>query len=154
MRRRRKLSPTCNSCALKTKDGYHCSLTSWEINPFEDSCFRHTRSITICEICNIPIVGTKYLELIGNTYHVLCTQCNAKMYTCQSCDKGQECLFLTDPSPVPKVTNKTIRQGNMIMQTQIKNPEREKITCTKCQCWIENECQKECGRCINFQHTW
>lgn len=146
--------PTCNSCALTTQDGYHCAITSSEVKPFEDSCSRHTRTVTFCEICNMPILGNKYIELIGDVFHVICTTCNSKMYTCQLCNKGQECLFLTDPSSIPKMINKTIRQGNMIMQTQVRNPEREKITCHKCNCWIDDMCQKECGRCKNFKHTW
>lgn len=153
-RKQRELSPTCNSCAFKTQDGFHCSLTAWEIKPFEDSCFCHIRSITECGICHTPIIGTKYIEKINDKFHILCSKCNAKMNTCELCDKGQECLFITDPSTLPKVVMKTVRQGNMVMQTQIRNPEREQIICPKCKCWINDECQKECGRCINFQHTW
>ena len=147
------MSQTCNSCVLKTQDGFHCDLTNWEIKPLEDSCFRHTRSFTSCELCNMPITGKKYLEFINDEYHVLCASCSSKMYTCQLCGEGQQCLFLTDPSPIPKTIMKTIQQGNMVMQTQVRNPEREKITCTKCICWIESECQKENGRCKNFKHT-
>ena len=148
------MSLTCNSCALKTQDGYHCSLTSWEIKPFEDSCFRHTRSVTSCEFCNIPLIGKKYLELIDDKYNVLCPSCHSKMYTCQLCIKSNKCLFQTDPSSLPKTVARTVRQGNMIMQTEVRNPDREKITCTKCDCWIENECQKEQGRCKNFLYSF
>lgn len=149
------MSLICNSCAYLSQDRQHCALTSWVVNPSENSCFRHSRSITVCDVCGSIILGSKIIELNkSNQWHIICPTCNQKMGTCQICDKSGECLFQTDPSSLPKSVQKTIRQGNMVMQTAVRNPEREKITCTKCNCWRDDECMKESGWCENYYHTY
>jgi hypothetical protein len=49
------------------------------------------------------------------------------------------------------VIMQTLRQGNAIMQTQVINPERVKITCYNCSCWNKEEeycMRKELGHCL------
>lgn len=148
------MSLTCNTCALITKDGYHCSRTSELIKPFEDSCSHHVRTVTLCDICGAPIIRHKYIEVINDKLYVFCATCSNKMFTCSLCDKAQECSFQTDPSPIPQTVVKQFRQGNMIMQGEVANPDRIAITCAQCDCWIDEQCQKENRRCEKFQHTF
>jgi hypothetical protein len=48
---------------------------------------------------------------------------------------------------------KEIRQGNMIAQQQVQNPERIRQTCQKgCKCWDEEfGCLKSNGCCGNWK---
>ena len=65
------------------------------------------------------------------------------------------CSFENDPSPLPKIVQKQVRQGNMTAITQVRNPERIEITCKKdCPCYDpEFECLRQfgtCGKCENI----
>ena len=49
------------------------------------------------------------------------------------CIKNNECAFANDHSE-PQMVMKTARQGGMIMQTQVKNPNLIKKHCLNCDC--------------------
>ena len=68
----------------------------------------------------------------------------------------KKCEFITNPDPMPQVVMKTVRQGNMMMQTQVKNEERVQKFCPSCCCWDKNHgCMKEFNiGCINKQDFW
>ena len=88
----------------------------------------------------------------GTFIKYLCGRCLKIPAQCGLCEKAQICPFETDSSPLPKVVMKTIQQGNMMLQTQIKNPERIEITCkTQCPCFSEEfGCLKENGICGDY----
>lgn len=76
--------------------------------------------------------------------YFMCDQCAQYCNTCGLCNQVRYCEFETNPSPIPKQVQQTIRQGNMVVQTIVKNPERIQAFCVPCQCWnSENQC---CGR--------
>jgi hypothetical protein len=81
-------------------------------------------------------------------YITVCANCLPILGTCGACEKVRECLFETSSVPEPKVIVKTIQNGNMQMQTQIKNPDRIAKTCVNCICWNkeENYCMREIDR--------
>ena len=76
---------------------------------------------------------------------VICPNCNKLLGTCRTCQNGNLCTFETDPSPLPKIVQKQIRQGNMTAVTQVMNPERVAITCQKgCPCYSPDfSCSKQ-----------
>lgn len=68
------------------------------------------------------------------------------------CEFAKTCDFETNPSTMPKIVQKVIQQGNMQMATQVRNPEREKITCAAgCKCYNETYgCSRQDNLCINY----
>jgi hypothetical protein len=45
----------------------------------------------------------------------------------------------------------TRQDGNVIIQEQIRNPEREAITCKLCECWNGEECGRAYGMCGKYE---
>lgn len=84
-----------------------------------------------------------------------CDRCFSVTKTCGACIKSTQCDFETNPSPLPKQVQKTVRQGNMVMQTVIKNEERIRETCRKnCACFHEDfGCLRENGTCSNYEEV-
>ena len=86
-------------------------------------------------------------------YITICKKCISALGTCGACEKVRECLFETSSVNLPKVVVKTIQNGNVQMQTQIKNPDRIAQTCTYCSCWNseENYCMREIDHaCVRY----
>lgn len=83
---------------------------------------------------------------------LLCNQCASLAGTCYLCIQGRYCEFETNPDPMPKQVAKVIQQGNMRVQTVVKNPSRVDAFCTnKCPCFNpEFGCLKENGTCGNY----
>ncbi len=104
-----------------------------------------------CSRCGRQGPAQAFLWVDGKN-ELLCEQCYSVLDTCQSCGAAQSCAFETDPSSLPKVVMRQVRQGNMVMQTQVRNPDREEITCKKgCKCYNEEfGCQRQVGCCANY----
>ena len=86
----------------------------------------------------------KAIELLSNA---------ERIGTCATCTQAKFCDFETNPIQIPKQVQKVIRQGNMQMQTIVRNPEREKETCMKgCPCWDSEQCV--CLRQTGFCKAW
>ena len=82
-----------------------------------------------------------------------CSRCAQAFNTCNLCMNSLKCEFETNPSPLPKQVSKIIRQGNMVMQTVIPNPERIKVLCVSCPCYSEDPfiCKRAvAGTCGNY----
>lgn len=88
-----------------------------------------------------------------NPPKILCQSCYDKLYTCSSCKSANLCDFETNPIAIPPIVMKTVQQGPMRMQTQIRNPDRVKATCeVNCHCWDpEYGCLKEYGLCGKYE---
>lgn len=148
----------CSNCALRVQDT-KCALTGRTIDPTTDYCSSHTTIAQTCEICGgitIPIASVMEIDENNNS-HILCQRCNQAFETCASCDNAQYCDFETNPSTEPKTIIKQIRQGNSIMQIEIKNPSRIEMTCKQnCSCFDpENGCLREFNsQCGKYKHTW
>lgn len=114
--------------------------------------------MNICKLCGKQVEGAQLCYSV-DLEEVFCNNCIYLLGGCYSCGNVVSCAFEQDPSPLPKIVVQTVQQGNMTMQTQIRNPEREAITCkTKCPCWNE---EWGCGRtkqfaqfCINNKWEW
>lgn len=118
--------------------------------------------------CKCPLSRTDELEkctLCGNQLldfviwyndaksepHILCQECANKQNTCATCAVAADCRFQTDPSPIPQVILQTQRQGNMVMQVQVRNPERIATTCALCDCWDGEVCNREYQTCGKYK---
>ena len=109
-----------------------------------------------CEICGQPIgrlAGTILEQDSKEVWHIYCARCAELLKTCQAC--SAPCEFETNPDPMPKVVMKTIKQGNMVMQAQVMNPDRVNKFCPNCFCYDEdNGCKRQfnigCDKQISF----
>ena len=149
------MSKFCNTCGLANRSRKQCRLSGIPIDLNKDFCSHYVYDPNTCEICHNPVLNTtSVLELDDNgNWHIYCPNCINLLKTCQVCRSFQSCAFETDPNPLPKVVTKTVRQGNMVMQAQVKNEERVKALCHTCCCWNEEYgCMKEFNqRCDKVQ---
>ena len=125
----------CNTCALKDEQRKICRLSGIPINLEEDFCSHHIQNLMTCEICGSPMLTKGSLVEMDSelNWHHYCAQCKELLKTCQIC--SAPCEFETNPDPMPKVVMKTVRQGNMQMQTQVMNPDRVNKFCLVCGCY-------------------
>lgn len=126
-----------------------CKRYGSDVNPNEDTCSKHTSASIFCAICGRELL--KEGSIIDGD-RIICGECLNAMGTCAVCRNGNSCAFETDPSSLPKIVQKQIRQGNMTSVVQIKNPDRVEITCKKyCPCFSpENGCLKQSGVCDKY----
>lgn len=82
-----------------------------------------------------------------------CSRCVNMFGTCAMCTEANKCDFETNPIDLPKQVQKVIRQGNMAIQTVVKNEARIIACCLPCICFNkENQiCNKEYGTCCNYK---
>lgn len=143
----------CKNCAMKDPDANSCKLTKWEVKPDTDSCpqFIDANHLAVCASCGVMGPEKAFIYLTDKEVFV-CPQCQAALGTCNECGEAQVCEYETNASPLPKLIPCQVRQGNMIMTTQARNPEREKITCQAgCKCYDkEYGCQRNEGCCVNY----
>ena len=104
-----------------------------------------------CAFCGRP--NAKIITPDDKRHYLMCIQCYQAFNTCQACVNGSVCDFETNPSPLPKQIPQEIRQGNMIIQTTVPNPERVKLTCFNCKCFNEDEllCCKQFNYCQHYK---
>ena len=139
----------CKTCAYHIPNPPSCAIFNRPVDPDKSYCDKHNTNPVVCEICRKFIVD--YVIFLP-TGQPVCANCLTALGTCAGCVNGSTCSFETDPSPLPKVIVQDIRQGNMIMKTQIRNPSRIEITCKKnCPCFVNNECMKQKNLCENHK---
>lgn len=138
------MDKVCRTCCLSDKIKNLCCRTGTSINLDEDYCSKHAENLLTCDLCGNFFIGNAYLEQTEDgTWYSYCGKCNSILKTCGGCQKGNECEFDTNPDPMPKVVMKTVSQGNMMMQSQVRNEERVKKYCHSCHCWDEEHgCMK------------
>lgn len=139
----------CGNCALKHPKDQTCLIFRESFPAEQSACPKFTKTIRTCALCGNILLTPGILELIDSTYINYHDECAKYMGTCQTCGQGALCSFKTDPSPIPPVIMQTQRQGNMVIQQQVKNPERIEATCAKgCPCYDPTVgCLKEEGYC-------
>lgn len=150
----------CGDCALKALKGGMCPIFNANMEG-ENGCPCFTTELHLCDICGSPILGPAVLVQENGTWPQICSHCNSEVFgTCNGCAKFG-CRFRTDQSiNIPTMITVQKRQGNMVVQTHQRNPERVKATCMDgCPCWRNEEdggsCMMEaCGSCENYQTKW
>ena len=145
------MTKTCGNCGIHRAFG-HCPYFKTAFPSSTQGCPKWESEIEKCKICGGPTIGGSvcFVDTDQNN-HIICAKCASQTGRCPTCAYSITCDFETNPSPLPKVVMQTIRQGNMMAQTQVINPERVALTCHSCSCWNteENYCMhKEIGHCL------
>ena len=150
----------CGQCALKHLEGGVCPVFKSDMSE-EDGCPLFKNELKTCSICGSVILEKGILEEDDGKWHLLCGRCLSAP-DCQICG-NQYCAFQQDQScQEPPYVMREMRQGNMIMQTQVMNPKRIEATCRKdCPCFNEDGLDNGtfCGRqqgtgCRNHKIIW
>lgn len=145
----------CKGCGLYETSALTCKIFKTRLDPEEPGCPYFTKEILKCDSCGKTILNARevLLEEFNGKTLCLCEECNAQALTCAFCSSGTLCDFETNPSTLPKVVQKQVRQGYTIVTTQVRNPDRVKETCAKnCKCWDPETqiCRKEQHWCNNY----
>lgn len=127
----------CNTCGFKDEQRSLCLVYNRQIDLDKDFCSLHQEEPTKCDICgNLMLKDGAIIDITEeNNSLIYCGKCHQLMRTCQLCCNYEKCEFETNPSPIPKVVVKTIQQGNMTVQIEVKNEERIKLLCVECPCY-------------------
>ena len=88
-----------------------------------------------CKYCGHPH-PKMIVEVVGeDSVRTMCPRCYSLFNSCNSCQYGN-CALEAYRGPHPIWVMETIRQGNMISQRQVPNPEVVKLTCMMgCKCY-------------------
>ena len=116
------------------------------------ACAHYVEHLEECGICGKKLPKGEVIDATNPAdVFYICPSCEQLLGTCNTCEKARKCSFNSDPSTLPKIIPQTIRQGNTVMQTQVRNPERVKITCAKnCACYhAEMGCLREESQCCD-----
>lgn len=113
-----------------------------------------------CNWCGRPCLENAILsenpgQEAEQKWFVMCPQCYSVTKTCTMCKEARSCDFETNPDPSPKQVQQTIRQGQMVMQTVVMNPDRVEKTCKmNCKCWSDDfGCLKQNGTCGQYEEV-
>lgn len=133
-----KKCKTCSVLGAFSDGSPGCGKFQIKVNPEEDYCSWHTTIANImnCSLCGKQVQAKELYYWISQdesrTYQI-CEQCLNIIGTCATCKYGNICNFRNDHSE-PQVIMKTVQQGFMTMQTQVKNPKLIVKHCQKCHC--------------------
>lgn len=153
---------TCGKCTYKALQDGKCPVFGREMPAETPGCPIFSTTITKCALCGNIIMSQPIIDYDrdGNT-HIICRNCLSAT-PCETCTRANVCYFQTDHTcQEPPFIMREVRQGNMIMQTQVMNPKRVMATCAKCECFNEDGldtntfCRKQegCG-CKNQKTNW
>ena len=142
----------CGNCAFWKQGGSICPFYKTSM-PEDEHCPMFAKTINECSICGQVTLKLPILQYDGNEVLQYCETCAEYLGACPTCTLGLQCAFEQDTSvKIPPYIMQTIRQGNMTIQQQSKNPDRIEATCKKCPCFnsSENYCFKEFNCCDNW----
>ena len=147
---------TCGNCLIQKQANGVCPIFNEKINPADEACRKYIGyDSPSCGFCNNLMPGKGEIVIMEDGEVILsCAECAERIGTCATCAQARSCEFETSNIQIPKKVQKVTRQGNMQMQTIIRNPEREKETCMKgCSCWDEENCicLREAGMCKGWR---
>ena len=107
-----------------------------------------------CDICRAPLKASQatITPKEDGDYIITCPNHSQLFGTCHLCLNANGCDFETNPSKIPKVVQRQIKQGPMTQIVQVKNPDRVAETCQKnCKCYdSEIGCLREHGTCGKY----
>lgn len=138
----------CRECVLR--NDVICLVSQRPVDLSKPVCQWGRRADTIqtCEICGNQFESL-IIDMTYNKPHFICEGCLSKYYTCYTCKQQIFCGFTADQNS-PDYVMRRFQQGNQIIQTQVRNPDKIDIYCKKCKCW-DNGCMKEWGTCRNYE---
>ena len=147
---------TCGDCLIQKQTNGICPIFNEKINPADKACRKYIgQDSPVCGFCDSLMPGKGEIVIMEDGETILsCPKCAERIGTCATCAQAHICEFETSNIQIPKQVPRVIRQGNMQMQTIVRNPEREKETCMKgCPCWDEENCicLRETGMCKSWR---
>lgn len=151
----------CANCAILKANNGVCPF--FQYAPISGTgCPNYTAHLDPCDICGNHIIGTKFWVIDENETkeHQICGQCGQRIAQnrCIACQKANYCAFQQDTNcQLPPMVMVEMREGNAVMQTQIKNPDRIAATCAiNCDCYNKDSkiCMREIGGCNNHRTLW
>lgn len=152
-----EISHKCINCAIYRSNNKTCPIFNRDTS-LDRGCPMYTNIIDPCDICGGHILrGSKTVYVDGDSQHQVCDRCATAISqnSCQVCKKGQYCAFQQDTScTLPPIITVQQRQGNAVVQMQQKNPARIEQTCMKCECFINDMCMREIGKCDKSEINW
>lgn len=141
----------CGTCANQGtfQDGSPgCAKFKIKVDLNKDFCSWHAdKDIPHCKFCNET--QNLILAYFGNNFIPVCEIHEQLFHTCQTCEKSKQCGFREDTSE-PQFVMRQVRQGNMVMQTQVKNPNLVEKHCRRCSCYFPDSGD---GRCLQEGQT-
>ena len=145
----------CGTCRILDPMQHVCQLNGRQVNPEEDFCSKHKSTLEYCELCGKPTIQPFFTQE-AEKWHVFCDNCIHKVNSCAFCTLGNQCDFETNPSSLPKIVQKQIRQGPQVMITTIKNPDRIRETCQiLCDCFdAKIGCLRDFNYCDKLDHIY
>ena len=148
---------SCQNCGYLSSDKQGCLLLNIRIVDHK-KCDFFTYRPKQCDVCGrlLPPQTRAWLEkLPDGNYALVCDECFAQIGQCAICAKAhEECAFLEAARylGVPTMSQKVVRQGNMQMIKQEKNPQVVEQACPNCGCYKNNICLREQNvGCESFQ---
>lgn len=150
---------TCGNCLLQQQAGGMCPIFQEKINKDDRACRKYIgHDSDKCNLCGSLMPGKAEIIIMEDGSTILsCANCANRLGTCATCALSRTCDFENKPINIPKQIQKQVRQGNMVMSTVVRNPEREKETCMKgCQCWDAEECvclRQTAGSCRAWRYN-
>ena len=146
----------CGDCLLQKRSGGVCPVFQESVNETDNACRKYIgHDSLVCGFCDSLMPGKGEIVIMEDGETILsCPQCAERIGTCVTCAQARYCEFETSNIQIPKQVPRVIRQGNMQVQTIVRNPEREKETCMKgCPCWDEENCicLREVGMCKSWR---
>ena len=145
----------CRTCRILDPRQNVCQLSRQPVDPNKDYCTKHQEDIYQCERCHQATL-MPFFTRHGDLWHVYCGDCIQLLNTCAFCKGIEKCDFETNPSSLPKLVQKQVRQGNMVSITTVKNPERIRQTCENgCNCFsAENGCMRDFNYCERMEYIY
>lgn len=137
----------CGSCGLyRSIQKNQNKICIIDHQPHEPDyyCGNHTNQPTICDMCGCIILDRRGIITKNKTdnFILICEDCYNTLGTCGTCT--QDCSLEKD-NTMPRTVMKTVRQGNMTMQTQVLNPDLVAKHCPSCKCYRNNQCLRQKG---------
>lgn len=109
----------------------------------------------ICCICKKEVDNNYLIDMTFGKPLFICPNCYNVLDTCVACQLNNDCEFENSTQcQEPLYVMKTMRQGPMTVQQQVKNPERVHQTCElTCKCYNHEEkyCSREEGYCSYYK---
>lgn len=136
---------------IKSPTGYICTKYNLPKKE-EDFCSENIKRTLNCDSCGRKFIASD-ATIIADDNLIICPECARCRNLCVTCKNFSKCDFETNPSTLPKVVQKQVRRGNMTSVTQIRNPERVRITCQNgCPCYHSEFdcCKQNHGTCQQY----
>ena len=148
---------SCKTCGYPTLNPTQCPVIGIQYSEDRKQvCPYWAPEVPTCDICGNVDPQCIFSQSSDGSWKRICTKCSQLSGTCGSCSFGTTCDFETNPSPLPKVVQKQVRQGNQIAVVTVMNEERIRETCQKnCKCWSENfGCGRQNNCCAKFEDNF